>query len=164
MCRLTRSVQLCCKNIVWNWIEYFSRFIISYMLNFIAFWYRICKLLWWVVPLNQCFWKIICLIKGLHCLAKKKICVQKRKCSGEALLATYLHFHTTTFPTTFLAFVTQSHRNRYFFVPILSTLKTFTSILRITSFCYYYVQAGKNILSNFNCFDKEAFQLASVHS
>ena len=60
--------------------------------------------------------------------------------------------------------MTQSYRNRGFFVTILSTLKNFTSTLRVASFCYYYVQSGKNILSNFNCFDKEAFELASVHS
>ena len=65
-------LQLCYKKIVWNWVECFVRFIIWCMLNFIDFWHRICKLLWWVVPLNQCFWKIICLIKGRHCLAKKK--------------------------------------------------------------------------------------------
>ena len=146
MCCLKCSVKLYSKKVVWNRVEYYVRLIISYMLNFVASWYRICKLLWWVVSLKQCFWKIICLIKRRDCLSKKKM-VSKTWIFEKRFLP---YIRISTFPffkvnslQLFLQLSPKSIGTVNYFVAILSTLKTFTATLQTASFCYYYVQAGK---------------------
>ena len=138
---------------MWNRLECFQRFIISYMLNFIAFWYRTCKLLLWVVPLKQCISMITCLMEGRICLEKKK---RKKKLivqmwvfekrflpytsiftlpslinSPRQVKATECNqigkqFLEPIFLINFLAFVTWSHRNSELFCENTFNVKLFS--------------------------------------